>query len=371
MPVTLETAAPALVRAFDLLIAPEAATVVRTGAKRRRSLRALAGFLVALVGLNAALAMILEAGPADLRDPEYGLRLRALRERRREHPQRGLTVVLGSSRTAMGVRPDVYEATLDDPADAPMLFNMSMAGAGPVLQLMTLERLLIDGVRPDAVLLEFWPALLRGDGSYREDLRVNAERLRTADGPVVDGFFSDPEATRTRMRRSRVLPVWYHRREFLDRHWPEAVPWNERTDGAWAPLDGWGWLPGRKTVTAEQTERGWPKVAEFYGPLFQGYEVAPFADRALRTCLARCRELGIAVSLLALPESARFRTLMTADAIRLSDEYRQRLQRECGVPLIDGRGWADDGALPDGFHLMQDGATRFTQELAGRVAPRR
>lgn len=359
------------VRTFDILVAPDPVRATNPTARRTRGLRALAVFVAGLFAFNFGLAMLLEKGPAHWRDPEYGFRLRALQQKRQQFPDRKLTVVLGSSRTAMGVRPDVYEASLGDLLGAPLLFNMSLAGAGPILQLMTLERLLTDGIRPDAILLEYWAPLLRGDGPYREDRRIVAPRLRESDESIVVDYFADAEDVRSKMRWGRAIPAWYHRRAFLDQLWPESVPRTERTDAAWAPLDGWGWLPGRKTYTAEQVEKGWPQVAGFYAPLFQGFAVAPVADRALRAALARCRDLGIDVSLLALPESGRFRTMMTPESIRAGDDYRRGLQREFGVPLIDGSPWAGDAALPDGYHLTQDGATRFTRELAGHIAPRR
>lgn len=359
------------VRTFDILVAPDPVRATNPTARRTRGLRALAVFVAGLFAFNFGLAMLLEKGPAHWRDPEYGFRLRALQQKRQQFPDRKLTVVLGSSRTAMGVRPDVYEASLGDLLGAPLLFNMSLAGAGPILQLMTLERLLTDGIRPDAILLEYWAPLLRGDGPYREDRRIAAPRLRESDESIVVDYFADAEDVRSKMRWGRAIPAWYHRRAFLDQLWPESVPRTERTDAAWAPLDGWGWLPGRKTYTAEQVEKGWPQVAGFYAPLFQGFAVAPVADRALRAALARCRDLGIDVSLLALPESGRFRTMMTPESIRAGDDYRRGLQREFGVPLIDGSPWAGDAALPDGYHLTQDGATRFTRELAGHIAPRR
>ena len=364
---TAETIEPVRVRSVEIVIAVTVAPAVPPPSKRRRSIRALGGFLVALVVINIGLSTIFEAGPVRLRDPEYGLRLQSLRERQTQFPNRKLTVVLGSSRTAMGIRPDVYEASVDDPENSPLLFNMSMAGAGPVFQRMTLERLLNDGVHPDAILFEFWPALLRGDGLYREDRRIIPERLRSTDDPIVRDYFTDPAATRAQMRTNRLLPAWYNRRSLLEQFCPQLLPWSERTDGAWSTLDRWGWLPGRKTYTAEQVERGWPHVAGFYAPLFQSFEIAPLADRALRDCFARCRELGIEVTLIALPESARFRTLMTPDSVRLTDEYRTRLQAEWNFPLIDGRTWADDSSLPDGFHLTQDGAARFTRELAPQL----
>ena len=366
---TVDTETAVRVRSFDVLVAPVPVTSPRISARRTRGLRVLAVFVAGLFAFNFAIAMLLEQGPAHWRDPEYGFRLRALQQKRRQFPDRKLTVVLGSSRTAMGVRPDVYEASLGDPLGAPLLFNMSLAGAGPILQLMTLERMLTDGIKPDAILLEYWAPLLRGDGPYREDRRIVAPRLRESDEPIVDDYFADAEDVRSQMRWGRTIPAWYHRRAFLDQLWPESVPRTERTDATWAPLDGWGWLPGRKAYTADQVERGWPQVAGFYAPLFQGFAVAPVADRALRALLTRCRDLGIDVSLLALPESNRFRTMMTPESIRIGDDYRRGLQRAFGVPLVDGSLWAEDASLPDGYHLTQDGATRFTRELAGHIAP--
>ena len=271
---TTETIEQVRVRSVEIVVGVTVAVDVAPPSKRRRSLRALGGFLGALVVMNIALATILEVGPVRLRDPEYGLRLQSLRERQAQFPNRKLTVVLGSSRTAMGIRPDIYETSVIPTDNPPLLFNMSMAGAGPVFQRMTLERLLNDGVTPDAILFEFWPALLRGDGLYREDRRMIPERLHTTDDPIVRDYFTDPAATRAQMRTNRLLPAWYNRRSLLEQFCPQLLPWSERTDGAWSTLDGWGWLPGRKTYTAEQVERGWPHVAGFYAPLFQSFEIA-------------------------------------------------------------------------------------------------
>jgi hypothetical protein len=360
---TATTAETGLRLRVEIIVAP-ASPIQVVSTRRSRSIRALVGFVTLLLVLNAAVALVLETGPAHLRDPEYGLRLNSLQKKRAEYPERKLTVVLGSSRTAMGIRPDVCEAALGNPHDAPLLFNMSMTGAGPILQFMTLQRLLADGVRPNSVLLEFWPALMRGDGPYREETRIDVERLRPEDEPAIAAHFANPSATQRRMQNGRTLPLWYHRRALLNRLWPEALSIHDRTDATWAELDEWGWLPGRISATPLQIERGWPQVAAFYEPLFRTYEISPIADRAIRASIALCRENGIAVSLIALPESARFRSIMTPESIRLSSEYRDRLRSEWKLPLVDGSAWAGDSELPDGFHLTRAGAAEFTRKLA-------
>lgn len=352
------------VRTFDVIVVPPNTPA---SPPRRSRPRAIFSFAVCFLLINSCLALRLEFGPERLRDPEYGLRLNSLRERRREHPNRPLTVVLGSSRTAMGVRPDVYETAVADSQSAPLLFNMSMSGAGPILQLIVLERLLAAGIKPDSILLEFWPPLLRGDGLYREERRLNPERLLTVDEPILAEYFSDPAAAFAKRDRGRTLPIWYHRRALMDQYWPQAIPWRERADGSWSTLDAWGWLPGRKTYTQDQVEKGWPHVAGFYAPLYQGFAIDPVADRSLRKSLTRCRELGISVKFVALPESARFRTMMTADSIRLGNEYRIRIENEFQLETIDGRAWAEDSSLPDGYHLTQDGATAFTRRITNKL----
>src|SRR5207302_11361244 len=90
-------------------------------------------------------------------DPEYGRKLTRLRAKLKHKPAgQPLVALVGSSRTAMGIRPD---AMWDDrpPADRPALaFNCGICGAGPVLQHVTLDRLLRDCVRPDTVVAEVW-----------------------------------------------------------------------------------------------------------------------------------------------------------------------------------------------------------------------
>lgn len=356
------TLAPPVVRRVDIVVVP-AVPRVAVPSRRRRAMRVAVSFTVVLVALNLGFGLLLDYGPPHLRDPEYGLRLSALRERLKEHPGRPLVVVVGSSRTAMGVRPDAVED-----GSGPLLFNMSTAGAGPITQLMILRRLQHDGVTPAAVVLEYWPPFFRGDGAYREDARLNPTRLRPEDARTIDEFFADPEEAKRRTAESRWLPFLMHRKPLMDRHLPGWLPHTERGDAMFANLDGWGWLPGRETTTAAERDKGFPHVFNYYWPLYRTYRVDANQDRALRACLAHCREQGIPVALAYLPESARFQTLKTAESVRLADAHLAAVQRDTGVSLIDARGWiADDDSLPDGFHLIRSAAAAFTRRFAAEL----
>src|SRR5215469_14180028 len=60
----------------------------------------------------------------ELCDPEFHLRLRDLRARVTEAPDRPLALVLGSSRVAFGLRPASVMEAADGPA-APTVFNFA------------------------------------------------------------------------------------------------------------------------------------------------------------------------------------------------------------------------------------------------------
>jgi len=265
----------------------------------------------------------------------------------------------------MGIRPDAYEAEFGSP-HAPLLMNASRVGAGPILQLLTLRRLLADGVKPDRVLLEYWPPLLRGDGIYREELRIDTTRLTMMDEPVIRGYFADPELTLGRIQQARVVPLYSYRRRVLDQWLPDWLPHSEQTRAAWKSIDEWGWLPGRESATQRERDGVRPAVASFYVPLYATYEVTPIADRALRDCLDVCKSHGIAVSLMTMPEASWFDTMKTAQAVQIADAHLAKLIADTGVNMIDGRTWATDDDLPDGFHLTRNGAASFTRKL-GKV----
>lgn len=349
----------AVIRSVEVVVSP---TPRLDPPRRRLILRTFAIFVMFVVLLNLAFFVALDYGPPHLRDPEYGLRLQCLRERQHERPHRPLTVVLGSSRTAQGIRPDVYEQTAT--ADSPLLFNMSQSGGGPLFQLLTLRRLIADGITPSHVIVEFWPPFLRGDAMFREQDRVSPSRLRTVDEPTVREFFTEPDKVWAARHGDSFAPLVAHRRTVMTRLCPEWLPQGERTDEVWRHLDGWGWWPGRVTATPEQIAAGWPTVEGFYGPMFITYHVSPTHDRAYRALFAECRDRSIPVTLVRLPESPRFRGLQIPQAVEMFDGYLAKLLAEYPMPMIDGRDWADDAHLPDGFHLTQTGATEFTRRFS-------
>src|SRR5687768_15698615 len=87
------------------------------GARARSARRALACGALVFAALTVALAVAAETKKPEWRDPEYGHRLKRMREIRRFGPDRPLVVVIGSSRAQMGVSP--HEMGLPNERTAP------------------------------------------------------------------------------------------------------------------------------------------------------------------------------------------------------------------------------------------------------------
>ena len=272
-------------------------------------------------------------------------------------------LALGSSRVAFGVRPGV----LPNDGCRPVLVNFALAGGGPVMGLLAYRRAVADGVRPAAVVVEYWPAFLRQDGPYREEARFDRARLGPADDRLVGEFFHDPAATRAAVRRDRLRAVSSHRQTLLNLAVPRWLPAARQTGGTWQKVDGWGWLPGREAVDPADVPKAWAATRAYYEPLFAGFHVGADSDRAFDLLAADARAAGVRMALVYLPEAAAFTALMPAAAKAAADRHLTATVGRLGVPLIDGRGWVADDRLPDGFHLTQAGAAEFTARLAAEI----
>ncbi len=358
-----------LVRLPALRPAAKPRSAASAFARRRGAAAALLVGVVGVLVIHAVVLVLMESAYPQLRDPEYGRRAAALRARLAEHPGRPLVLVVGSSRTCMGLSPAAWEAARPGGAD-PLLFNMGLVGGGPVIELMALRRAYADGFRPDAVVIEFWPPFLREDGAFHEPDRIDHVRLFTGDEPLVRDYFPNPDKTAAQMRRDRFHPLYEARHRLLAQLAPRWQPWDRRMDLAWGGLDDWGWLPGLDEYPAKPDERT-KRLAHcepIYRGQFAGYTVHPLADRALREAVGLARVRGARVALAYLPESSEFRGWMPPEVERAAQDYLARLRRELNLPLIDARLWMDDGFLVDGFHLSRQGATEFTRRFGPAAA---
>jgi hypothetical protein len=334
---------------------------VRPIADGRKPKAALLCGLAFFTALQLGLAAALETACPHLLDPEYGHRLTRLRARLAESPGRPLLLALGSSRVAVGFRPDAVPSS----ADAPVVFNFGLSGAGASRQLLCLERLRAEGVRPRWLVVEVMPALLFDEGPWAEEARTAATSLAWNDLSVLQPYWS-PGAPVERWLPARLNPWSASRFILLSHYLPAWLPHSLRQDG-WRSLDSRGWWP-QSPVPPERDRRRLRKQArKWYGDCFLNFQVSASQDQALRRLLSLCRDEGIAVLLLVMPEGDAFRGWYTNAAWHAVNAYLDRLRRDYAVPVVDARIWVEEEDFLDSHHLLPEAAAAFSERLGRDV----
>jgi hypothetical protein len=299
----------------------------------------------------------------EIRDPEYGHKLARLRARAAAEPGCPLVVVLGSSRAALGFRPDALPTGAGGP-----VFNLALAGAGPLTELLCLYRLLDEGIHPAGVVVEVMPPLLHQEKPWAETTRLSVERLGRRDLHRLRRHAPHAGRLRRQWFAARLTPWYSHRFGLLSRLAPRWLAWDARQD-RWQRLDSAGWMPyPRPAVKAEEIRRALQFARREYTPCFERFHITANADRALRELLAVCRREGIGVRLVTMPESSKFRSWYPPGAGPALATYLGGLSREYGMAWIDARTWVPDEYFVDGHHLLGDGAAVFAERF-GREAP--
>src|SRR6266404_3817237 len=141
-------------------------------ARRKLLARARATMVWALMCFacgQLALAVVMDRRHAELRYPEYGRKLAALRTRLSAQPGRPLLLALGSSRTEADFWPEAALRGQPATSERPVVFNFGLIQADPLLQLLGLRQLLAEGIRPTWLLVEVTPPFLDQTQAYVEE----------------------------------------------------------------------------------------------------------------------------------------------------------------------------------------------------------
>jgi hypothetical protein len=311
----------------------------------------------------------MESWHPELRDLEYGSKRARLLQRRSESPGRPLLLVLGSSRAALGFRPDA----LPPLPGQPVVFNASLMGAGPVLELVCLRRVLDEGIHPDWLLLECWPPYWNQEGAHAEADRLAVTRFAWRDVRVLRHYTAQPDQLVQRWSMARVVPWSSSRFMLLEQFARDWLPCAERRDDQWRSIDGFGWLPfhwiSAQGLDRHAIEVRGESIHRDMAHVLNDYRISTVADRALHDLLALCRREHIRVVMIVLPEAKVFKTWYAPGARGQVDQYLQRLSEECAVPLVDARDWSPDTDFGDPIHLLPEGARTFTERCAREVLP--
>ena len=331
---------------------------------------AVVGALAVFTALQLGLRTAMSYWPV-LRDPDWGNRIVRLDELVDAKPHKPLLVVLGSSHTALGLRPDILMDTWSHAGESPLVFNFSRLGNGPLFELLYLHRLLERGIRPDWLIVEIWPILLDDSAlDGREDERLDIHRLQSGDWPVLARHSALHDRLFDKWWWDDLTP-WYSQRSVLIGYFaPGWKPFEPFSDRLFAGLDPWGWREW-KAMNRQRYRKEAARSIRSWSNRLASLRISARADREMREILELCRQQTIAVSLLLMPESSDLRRSYSASSRRTLLGYLTTLGDEYGAPLIDTGDWAPDAAFGDADHLMASGADDFSRRLAELTGPPR
>jgi hypothetical protein len=306
-------------------------------------------------------------------DATWGFRYARLRERLAEAPGRPLVLFLGSSRAANGISPADFAAWEPRNGPRPVVFNFATLGAGPIRELLTLRRLLAHGIRPDWLVVEVWPAFWPDKGHYEEHMPILVGDAQLSDVRVLHRTYGEGWTALAKTVETCLVPLAHFRTEVLNARAPFLVGEGARREIVksqvhWYTLDARGWLPlpwGR--VDAVTFARTVELAHTLTRPLLEEFATTGNADWAIREMLRECREHGIRVALLYLPEHSALRSWYPPQKLSLLQNYLARLGSEHGLPIIDTRDWLDDDCFQDVLHLHPAGARTFSARFGPEV----
>lgn len=341
--------------------------IVRSGrcspaAHRARSRATLLWGVAAVAVANLGLAVGVETVWPQLRDPEYGYRLKYVRQQQRAHPDRPLVLVVGTSRAQNAIDPDAMG--LPDRPGSPLVFNFGIAGAIPVRERLVLQRALADGVRPAAVVVEVFPPTLPIHGPADYLFADSAAKLTAGDVRRLAPYVASPAGVARRWARER-LNTWEAQQPVILGHLaPRWQPWELRIDHQWRTLTPAGFTPYPGGLVAERRAERRERMRAEHARYLRRLRVSELSDRSYRDLVADCRARGIPIAFAVLPESPAARGWYAPQSRAVLEGYLHTLREELGCPVFaPPEGYAEED-FADGVHMLPAAAGRYSRELA-------
>jgi hypothetical protein len=336
-----------------------------TKSARTALVYAIAGLIVG----QLVLGVVVDQAGSRVCDLDYARQLGRLRDRRRSVPAAHLLIALGSSRTATGFRSGRIKPVVD--GRTWLAANFGRPGAGPMVQLTVLRRLLTDGQKPDAVLVEIMPIYFNDQPNRLEDEKwlddVEAGRYSAQEIRGLAHYCKYPATLAWRWGLARSLPCIRQRHDLqawmgLTGAMPTAN--DEAADGTLVPITRVTQVQRRCYTVAVQAQ---------YQSLnmFDHFRLAPQPAAALDNLLALCRRRQIRARLVLMPEGSAFRSLYSTEMKAGVAAYLANQQEKWGIGLTDATDWISDEGFSDSHHLLPEGGALFTDLLARELAAAR
>ncbi len=343
----------------------------RTGA-RRRGRAAVLWAAVCFAALQVAYHDPLSYWCPQLHDVEYGNKLASLRARLGERsPGTPFVLGLGSSFTGMGLRPAIMDGCRPTDPHGPLVFNFAINSGGLPVQQLCLNRLLDEGIRPDWVFVEISPYFLfKQPNLAQEGEYLALPRVQARDLPTLARYHADPPRLRREWRHAQAWPWLSHRHLLQNWLLPRWIAKGKRVDHLWRYTDAFGWEAFPDYIAHYRTIYRTPKwvadQAAFMAAMNQ-QPLDPVMQRAAVDLVMTCRQAGLGVTVVRVPESTYVR-LAYCDRLRGEFErFYANLRETTGVQVVDASAWVDDAGFVEGMHLAPDGAAAYSRRLGREV----
>jgi hypothetical protein len=319
----------------------------------------------ALFIVTAMLAMsgAIETMKPEWRDPEFGHRLARLRQLQRHSPDRPLVLFLGTSRTQNAIDPRAMG--FPDEPSSPLVFNFGQSGSAPLKVLLTLERLLDEGIRPSAVVLEVLPVWLAADGSAERVFRNVQPRLSMGDLRRLAPYRANGDELYWKWLPARIAP-WSAHRVVLMSHWcPRWLPWGERIDPQWLGMEADGFVPYPTQFDSPEFRAiATAHAQREHAGTFSGYGFGESSLQALGDLVNRCRGEYISLLFVEPPVSPMFRGWFRPGVWESGDVRLRAFAGELGVRLVSPFDGLEEPDYIDGHHMLRTGAEKYSRRLA-------
>jgi hypothetical protein len=337
----------------------------RPTGQRARSRRAVASMVWAWFIAMAAFNFFLHEARPDWNNPRLAAQHQQLRREIRNAGDARTVVILGSSRSQMGLSPAAM--TGPNGATGAVVVNFSTPGAGPYRHLLALHRLIESGLRPDAVLIEILPIHLgvESKDSPEVELAHGPAEFSRSDFFAYGPYWRQPLDSTGTWAEARFRIASAQRIAILARTAPWLLNAEETSRFRIDPPEYGGWIRFDKPdmSDAERARRFAHSEREYRNALSR-FAVNPDIARVYRDLIDRCRAEGIAVALFFMPESPRFRQWTSPETKHTIMAFVHTLARESGTAVFDATDWIDrETDFSDGHHLLAHGAIPFSERF--------
>jgi hypothetical protein len=308
-----------------------------------------------------------------VRDPAFEIRVARLNERLEEAGEKPFTVVFfGSSQTAGMVHPKRLEPALAAQHGRRVVaYNLGTPAFRPFGSLLTLDRLLRRGVRPDLIVFEAAPFHLNEPHPPWDGNHFAPEILAYRDVGLVRRYGGE-ETSKLRLDwwTNFFVPAYAHRKEILSHAAPKLLPLAQRQD-TWLYADEQGCIASStlKSVTPEERERYVSKVCADMGPELGRFRLGGANWQAVLEVLQRGQAEKIPVVILVTPQAPSLRGLYPAGCCAETLRTMETMCRRHDARLVNTLDWCAEEEFIDAIHLLLDASLRYSDRLAGELAP--